>query len=235
MIDLSDVNDIDLYPAAIAEIPVDSDALLGPTFSCLIGLQFHNLKYGDRFFFSHRSTNLNYLKRFMAEMETRTLSQVICSNTRIERVQGRAFESPHPLTNPVRDCRRAPNPNQDSLHTSPIPRVETTVPPRRPDVAPRPQPPRVPKSLETLSLPPQGVPQSVKLGPPRVPRVPKSLETLTLTAPSPPRLFRTPSFFEAIQSIQRTRDFFPRVSNVSISRPVKFIERFDYVDAIHDP
>ena len=229
------VNDIDLYPAAIAEIPVDSDALLGPTFSCLIGLQFHNLKYGDRFFFSHRSTNLNYLKRFMAEMETRTLSQVICSNTRIERVQGRAFESPHPLTNPVRDCRRAPNPNQDSLHTSPIPRVETTVPPRRPDVAPRPQPPRVPKSLETLSLPPQGVPQSVKLGPPRVPRVPKSLETLTLTAPSPPRLFRTPSFFEAIQSIQRTRDFFPRVSNVSISRPVKFIERFDYVDAIHDP
>ena len=42
------VNDIDLYPAAIAENPVDRDALLGPTFSCLIGLQFHNLKYGDR-------------------------------------------------------------------------------------------------------------------------------------------------------------------------------------------
>merc|ERR1712088_872503 len=193
------VNDIDLYPAAIAEIPADSDALLGPTFSCLIGLQFHNLKYGDRFFFSHRSTNLNYLKRFMAEMETRTLSQVICSNTRIERVQGRAFESPHPLSNPVRDCRRPSPSNPDSLHSPPNPRVETTIPPRRP------------------------------------PRVPKSLDTLTLTAPSPPRLFRTPSFFEAIQSIQRTRDFFPRVSNVSISRPVKFIERFDYVDAILDP
>ena len=42
------VDDIDLYPAAIAENPVDRDALLGPTFSCLIGLQFHNLKYGDR-------------------------------------------------------------------------------------------------------------------------------------------------------------------------------------------
>ena len=42
------VNDIDLYPAAIAENSVDRDALLGPTFSCLIGLQFHNLKYGDR-------------------------------------------------------------------------------------------------------------------------------------------------------------------------------------------
>ena len=39
------VNDIDLNPAAIAETPVDSDALLGPTFSCIISTQLRNLKY----------------------------------------------------------------------------------------------------------------------------------------------------------------------------------------------
>ena len=99
------VNDIDLYPAAIAEDPLDSDALLGPTFSCIIGTQFRNLKYGDRFFFSHRTTKINFLEQFMEKMETRTLSQVICSNTDIEGVQEEAFKSPNPHTNPVKDCR----------------------------------------------------------------------------------------------------------------------------------
>jgi len=197
------VDDIDLYPAAIAENPVDSDALLGPTFSCLIGLQFHNLKYGDRFFFSHRSTNLNYLKRFMEEMETRTLSQVICSNTNIERVQGRAFESPNDLGNPVRDCRRRQvQVEEDATTTPPRPTTE------QPRTAPEAQRPR----------------NNV--------RVPKSLESLSLSAPKPPQIFRTPSFFETIQSIHRNRDFFPKVSEVTASRPVKFLERFDSNDAI---
>merc|ERR1712106_679397 len=100
------VDDIDLYPAAIAESPVDSDAILGPTFSCLIGLQFHNLKYGDRYFFTHHRPNLNYLKRFMAEMEHRTLSDVICDNTYIDKVQQNALQSPHPVTNPLKRCRK---------------------------------------------------------------------------------------------------------------------------------
>ena len=39
------VNDIDLNPAAIAETPVDSHALLGPTFSCIISTQLRNLRY----------------------------------------------------------------------------------------------------------------------------------------------------------------------------------------------
>lgn len=202
------VNDIDLYPAAIAEIPVDQDALLGPTFSCLIGLQFHNLKYGDRFFFSHRSTSLNYLNRFMEEMETRSLSQVICSNTHIEQVQGRAFESPHPFSNPVRDCR--PNSGEPARQ----PPVTSTPPPR--GVNTEPPPPRdiLPRRPELLA------------------RVPKSLETLSLTAPRPPHGFQTPSIFEAFRNLQRNREFFPRVSNLTISRPVKFLERFDHADAI---
>jgi len=99
------VDDIDLFPAAMAENPADTDALLGPTFSCIIGLQFHNLKYGDRFFFSHHLAPLNYLAKYIKEMENRRLSDIICDNTNIVRVQVRAMESPH-SGNPVRECKR---------------------------------------------------------------------------------------------------------------------------------
>ena len=220
------VGDIDLYMGGISEIPVDSDALLGPTFSCLIGLQFHNMKYGDRFFFSHRSTSLNYLQRFMLEMETRTLSQVICSNTNIERVQGRAFESPHKFSNPVRDCRRSQESPPTQTRQQP---VQTT-----PLSASRP----------ATELPPPVQVVLPAAGPKRQPersRVPKSLEALSLTSsqlglsPSRPPPFKTPSIFEAFRNFQQHREFFPRVSNITISRPVKFLERFDHADAILDP
>jgi len=113
------VDEIDLYPAAIAETPVDSDALLGPTFSCLIGLQFHNLKYGDRYFYSHHSTSLNYLNGYMRQMETRTLSDIICDNTNIKEVQQRALESPS-ARNPTQECHRPSPVKQPPVADDPL-------------------------------------------------------------------------------------------------------------------
>jgi len=198
------VDDIDLYPAAIAENPVDSDALLGPTFSCLIGLQFHNLKYGDRFFLTHRNTNLNYLKKSMLAMEERTLSDVICDNTYIGKVQEKALESPNPITNPIKACQ--PRPVQNPASDAELTNVKVGE-----------------------------AQQSVQLQ-----RVPKSLQSPdSLFAPSSPlrtfqdsslNTFQTPSIFEAFRKLQ-SREF-QRAANTSISKPIKFIERFDQADAI---
>ena len=53
----SDVTDVDLFAAALGEESVPGSSL-GPTFTCLIALEFRNKKFGDRFYYetSHRRT-----------------------------------------------------------------------------------------------------------------------------------------------------------------------------------
>ncbi|XP_078600467.1 lactoperoxidase-like [Branchiostoma floridae x Branchiostoma japonicum] len=49
----SHVDDIDLFAAGLAERSVPG-GLLGPTFTCLIGRQFRELRKGDRFWFENQ-------------------------------------------------------------------------------------------------------------------------------------------------------------------------------------
>lgn len=44
------VDEIDLYIGGVSERPM-KDALVGPTFVCIIGDQFSRLRRGDRFFY----------------------------------------------------------------------------------------------------------------------------------------------------------------------------------------
>ena len=89
----------------------------------------------------------------MTDMEERTLSDIICDNTIIEKVQARALEIPNPVTNPIRVCqRRRETGNQHEHVTSgPINEQQQTVSPNFVETTQTPVPiniqQRVPKSL----------------------------------------------------------------------------------------
>ena len=191
-----------------------------------------------RFFFTHRTSNLNYLKKFMDDMETRTLSDIICDNTIIEKVQERALEIPNPVTNPIRVCARSARTREPAVSGSAAtgtgdsgPGPLTTVPNIFLETTQSPVPikqqqqqQRVPKSLgpAKFSLNPNFNFESLR---------PRSASRF----PGPVRPPHQ-SIFDAFRKLQ-TREFRRIQANSSNVKPVKFLERFDHSDAIilHHP
>ena len=78
---------IDLFTGGLAETPAHG-GLLGPLNTKLMGWQFEFLKYGDRFFFTHRG---QFNGREYREIMKRTLGDVICDNTQISKVPRNVF------------------------------------------------------------------------------------------------------------------------------------------------
>ncbi|QQP38046.1 Peroxidasin -like protein [Caligus rogercresseyi] len=83
-------NDIDLFTAGLAETP-QGNSVVGPTFSCIIGSQFSNTKFGDRYFFTHKGQTGSFTTAQITNIKTRTLGQIICDNTDIPMVRANVF------------------------------------------------------------------------------------------------------------------------------------------------
>ncbi|CAK9296193.1 unnamed protein product [Gordionus sp. m RMFG-2023] len=76
-------DDVDLFVGGVSEIPIDG-ALVPPTFACILGLQFHSLRYGDRFWYEnfHKSGVIDYpfKPEQLQEIRKITLSKITCEN-----------------------------------------------------------------------------------------------------------------------------------------------------------
>ncbi|XP_071154950.1 salivary peroxidase/catechol oxidase-like [Mytilus edulis] len=78
------VHDIDLYVGGILERRMKTSAgdqsYLGPTFACILGTQFQQLKLGDRFWYE-RPYPEGFREDQLQEIRKVTLATVLCANT----------------------------------------------------------------------------------------------------------------------------------------------------------
>lgn len=80
------IDDIELYVGGHYERKVEG-AVVGSTFASIIGLQFHNLKFGDRFFYEHANQDGSFNVDQLDEIKRKTcFASILCKNTHLDQV-----------------------------------------------------------------------------------------------------------------------------------------------------
>ncbi|GAU92485.1 hypothetical protein RvY_04560 [Ramazzottius varieornatus] len=99
------VEDIDLFPAGIAEEPLH-DGLLGPTFTCILTKQFVHLKRGDRFWYENDVQPQAFTPDQLNAIRATSIARVICDNSDdIDTIQPKAFLHVLPSVNERVPCK----------------------------------------------------------------------------------------------------------------------------------
>ena len=81
------LENVDFWLGGISEKRL-SRSVLGPTFACIFGLTFRNLRDGDRFWYEKPGV---FTGRQLREIQRATLASVICDNTDINNIQRDVF------------------------------------------------------------------------------------------------------------------------------------------------
>jgi peroxidase len=105
-----------------------SGAMVGPTFACIIGRQFRNLRYGDRFWYENGGWPSSFTLEQLAEIRRAKLSRILCDNSdELESVQVYAMVLPDHEINPRVPCKSGVLPRIDltkwkdaSFHSAPF-------------------------------------------------------------------------------------------------------------------
>ncbi|CAL4067333.1 unnamed protein product, partial [Meganyctiphanes norvegica] len=121
------VDDIDLFPAALAENPV-SGGLLGPTFTCILSQQFSNLKKGDRFWYESSQQPKKFTPDQLFSIRQQSLSSLMCQNLNIDSMQPLAFQGETVKGNEKYSCSKFPKLNLD-LWSSTVAPITAPAPP----------------------------------------------------------------------------------------------------------
>lgn len=98
------VDDIDLFPGGMSERPLQG-GLVGPTFACIIAIQFRQLRKCDRYWYETDDPNLRFTEPQLAEIRKTTLTEIMCSNMDHDNMMQRAaFDLPSNFLNPRVPC-----------------------------------------------------------------------------------------------------------------------------------
>lgn len=99
------VDDIDMWSAGISEVPLPG-SMVGPTFACIIGKQFHNFRFGDRFWYENGGWPSSFTLEQLNEIRKVKLSRLICDNgDDVDSMQVYAMVLPDHDINPRVPCK----------------------------------------------------------------------------------------------------------------------------------
>ncbi|EFA09156.2 hypothetical protein TcasGA2_TC005493 [Tribolium castaneum] len=102
------VDDIDLFPGGLSERPLQG-GLVGPTFACIIAIQFRQLRKCDRFWYENHDPTVRFSEAQLAEIRKVTLAKIICDNLDVHGdMQRAAFDLPSNFLNPRVPCDSLP-------------------------------------------------------------------------------------------------------------------------------
>lgn len=109
------VDDIDLWSAGVSERP-SPGSMVGPTFGCIMGHTFRNLRFGDRFWYENGGQPSSFTLEQLNEIRRVKLSRVICDNSdHIDSVQVYVMVLPDPEINPRVACKSSVLPRLNLL------------------------------------------------------------------------------------------------------------------------
>lgn len=102
------VDDIDLFPGGMSERPLQG-GLVGPTFACIMAIQFRQLRKCDRFWYENEDPVVRFTPAQLAEIRKTTLAKVICENLDIPSdMQRSVLDLPSNFLNPRVSCQSLP-------------------------------------------------------------------------------------------------------------------------------
>ncbi|CAF0973676.1 unnamed protein product [Brachionus calyciflorus] len=100
--------DIDLFTGLVSEVP-EGEAFLGPTAACIIGKQFKDLKFGDRFYYENGApSSMPFTLNQLDSIREVTMARILCDNTELNSIQQYPFFVSNTQWNPVVQCSTLP-------------------------------------------------------------------------------------------------------------------------------
>lgn len=103
------VDDIDLFPGGMSERPLQG-GLVGPTFACIIAIQFRQSRKCDRFWYETDDPVIKFTEQQLSEIRKTTLSKVLCENMdQSNEMQRASFDLPSNFLNPRVPCGSMPH------------------------------------------------------------------------------------------------------------------------------
>ncbi|PVD24488.1 hypothetical protein C0Q70_14971 [Pomacea canaliculata] len=101
-------DDVDLFTGGTCERSVKK-GIVGETFAHILGQQFHDLKFGDKYFFETSDQRYGFTTAQLISITKLSMSKILCSNGGISYIQEKPFHQANYYYNPLVPCDELPD------------------------------------------------------------------------------------------------------------------------------